>query len=111
MDDTSNATINLGDFLINQTKVLTFPKQGDDAKKKSNLNKLEKAYPKITIVVPEQIRSVNPSFLQAFLVDVVKKLGKNGFNKKFTFESKGNYKIDDDVYEAVDRILREAEVE
>ena len=51
--------------------------------------------------------SINPSFLEEFLTNVVKSLGKEGFYKKIKFASDSKrYDIALDLEEAVDRILR-----
>ncbi len=65
---------------------------------------------KVSILIPSDIRSINPSFLEEFLQNVVLKLGETAFYAKFTFDNPGPYKIDNDLKEAVERILREENV-
>lgn len=101
-------SIDLGEFLPKDSKVLTRKAEGIHARFASYVDIYEELYSKIVIIVPNTVSSANPSFLEAFLTGVVQKLGEKEFYKKFTFESQGSYCIDDDLYEAVDRILREA---
>ena len=51
--------------------------------------------------------SINPSFLEELLLNVVTKLQPEVFFKKIHFENNGRYKITNDLQEAVERILRE----
>jgi hypothetical protein len=51
--------------------------------------------------------SVNPSFLEELLFPIVTKLGKLEFNLRVKFTSKSTrYDINEDLEEAVERILR-----
>ena len=60
----------------------------------------------VTVIIPPDIRSINPSFLEEFLQHVVLRLGAQNFYAKFHFENPGLYKIQNDLKEAVERILR-----
>ena len=51
--------------------------------------------------------SINPSFLEEFLFNIVNKLGKEKFYQKVKFSNNSErYDINEDLEEAVDRILR-----
>ena len=98
--------INLQEFRTPGSKVFTGRDRGINVRKKSKINDLEKSNDKVSIIIPEDIGSINPSFLEEFLLDVVTRLKADRFFAKFEFINKGRYKIKDDLDEAVDRILR-----
>ena len=97
-------TIDLGKFRVIGSKVFTGRDRGENVRKNSALDSNERNYPKIKVVVPDDIYSINPSFLEEFFVNVVQKLGKEEFLEKFEFE--GKYNIQKPLNEAIDRILR-----
>lgn len=99
--------INLQDFRTQGAKVFTTRPRGIEVRKKSNIDALEPMYDKITITIPVDISSINPSFLEEFFENIVMKLGENGFYQKFSFINEGRYKIETDLTEAIERILRE----
>ena len=98
--------INLNDYRTIGSKVFTGRVKGGEVRTISKIDELEVKNDTIEIVVPSDIYSINPSFLEEFLVNVVSKLGTNGFNNKFKFINEGDYKINKDLEEAIERILR-----
>lgn len=105
--ETKVYNIDLEDFRTNGAKVFTTRPRGIEVRKKSNIDTIEPMYDKITITIPQDISSINPSFLEEFFENVVMKLGEEGFYQKFSFINEGRYKIESDLTEAVERILRE----
>jgi hypothetical protein len=103
----NNLIIDLQDYRTPGSKVFTGRDRGVEVRDKSKIDKLITQGGKITIVIPNDIRSINPSFLEEFLMNVVTKLGKIVFMEKFYFENLGRYKIHDDLEEAIERILRQ----
>jgi hypothetical protein len=99
--------IDLGVYRTIGSKVFTGRDRGIEVREKSKIDELEPTNDEIEIVIPDDIRSINPSFLEEFLNRVVTKLKEENFYKKFKFVSNGRYKIESDLNEAVDRILRE----
>lgn len=99
--------INLQDYRTSGAKVFTTRPRGIEVRTKSNIDSIEPLYDRITITIPNDISSINPSFLEEFLENVVMKLGEEGFYKKISFINEGRYKIDTDLSEAIERILRE----
>lgn len=100
-------TIDLELFRTEKSKVFTGRDRGIEVRESSKIDYLETISDKVIIIIPEVIRSINPSFLEEFLVNVVTKLKAEGFHKKFVFENKSSrYKIETDLEEAIDRILR-----
>lgn len=105
--ETKVYNIDLEHFRTNGAKVFTTRPRGIEVRKKSNIDTIEPMYDKITITIPQDISSINPSFLEEFFENVVMKLGEEGFYQKFSFINEGRYKIESDLTEAVERILRE----
>ncbi|MFA7135423.1 MAG: DUF4325 domain-containing protein [Bacteroidales bacterium] len=103
-------TINLEDFRVRDgqrvSKVFTGRDRGKDVREKSKIDELESKFDSVNIVIPNNIYSINPSFFEEFLVNVVKKLGKEDFLKKFDFTSEGDYQFSDPLNQAIDRILK-----
>lgn len=104
---TESYIINLQDFRTPHSKVFIGRPRGIQVRNLSKIEEIEPKYAKITIVIPDDISSINPSFLEEFLTPAVLKLGESGFFHKFSFVNNGRYKIDSDLNEAVERILRE----
>lgn len=103
----NNVEIDLSLYRSKGSKVFTGRDRGEDVRIKSNIDYLEKENNKIIVIIPEDTFSINPSFLEEFLVNVVIKLGKSKFLDKFSFDCKGRYKIERHLEEAIDRILRD----
>ena len=102
--------INLENFRVKKgnviSKVFTGRDRGEIVREKSRIDELECIFDKIIVIIPENIRSINPSFFEEMLKNVVKKLGREGFLKKFDFQSKGTYNYQKPLDEAIERILR-----
>lgn len=107
MRSMENQTINLEAFRTPGSKVFTGRDRGVEVRKKSGIDALAEREGITNIFIPEDIRSINPSFLEEFLVNVVTKLGERGFYQKFIINNPGKYKVEQDLKEAIDRILRE----
>ena len=97
--------INLGEYLKGKSKVFTGNDFGDRVRIMSKIDSLS-LYSEITIIVPNNVRSINPSFLESFLKNVVINLGKELFKSRINFYNNGIYKVDDDINNAIERILR-----
>lgn len=102
--------INLEDYRAKDenriSKVFTGRDRGKYVREKSRIDELETQYENVTIIIPDEIYSINPSFFEEFLVNVVKKLGKESFFAKFKFISEGDYEYDMPLNQAIDRILK-----
>lgn len=104
--------INLEDFRVRDaktgaiSKVFTGRDRGELVREKSRVDEVEKEYSSVTIVIPNNVYSINPSFFEELFVNVVKKLGKDDFLEKFNFISEGSYDYKKQLNEAIDRILR-----
>ncbi len=99
--------IDLGRFKKPGSRVFTGREFGNLVREISSIDDISRNYNQIIIEIPEYIYSVNPSFLEAFIKKLLLRLGENAFRKKFNFISLGNYKIENDLEESIERILRE----
>jgi len=103
-------SINLEDFRVRDgkriSKVFTGRDRGKYVREQSKIDELEKNYDDIYVTIPDNVYSINPSFLEEFLVNVVTKLGKEDFLKKFHFTSEGDYEYELPLNQAIDRILK-----
>lgn len=103
----SEIRIDLENFRTKGAKVFTGRDRGIDVRNLSKIDELAENYDDIIILIPKDIMSINPSFLEELLTNVVKKYGKENFFRKFKFESESvRYDISVDLNEAVERILR-----
>ncbi len=106
----TNTVINLEDFRVKEgkkiSKVFTGRDRGRFVREKSKLDEMEPCNETIEIIIPENIYSINPSFFEELFVNVVKKLGKEAFLKKFKITSVGDYDFEKPLNEAIERILR-----
>jgi len=100
-------TINLNDYLTPGAKVFTGRDRGIDVRKQSNIDQRVISADKIIIEIPVQVRSINPSFLEEFLVNTVRTHGREGFLQRVSFTKAQRYDVSDDLEEAIDRILTE----
>lgn len=88
------------------SKVFTGRDRGMLVRKESKIDSIEERFETVHVIIPDNVYSINPSFFEELFVNVVRKLGKDGFLKKFNFKSEGHYKYETPLMEAIDRILR-----
>jgi hypothetical protein len=99
--------IDLEDYRTKGSKVFTGRERGRQIREKSQIDTLINQFSLIEISIPKDVMSVNPSFLEELLYNVVKELGYDNFFKRIKFVSESDrYNIEDDLIEAVERILR-----
>ena len=104
----NKVSINLGEYRTHGARIYTGRDRGEEVKKKSNINALSASNDEVNIIIPEDIITINPSFLEELFRDVVVRLGKENFYKKFRFTCLGPYRIEANLETAVDRILRKS---
>jgi hypothetical protein len=102
-----NNIINLEDFRTPGSKIFTGRDRGKSVKIESKINDIEASYDSVEIIIPNDVYSIIPSFLEEFLLDVVTKLGKDKFLSKFSITSQGSYNPERAINEAIERILRQ----
>lgn len=88
------------------SKVFTGRDKGKYVRETSKFDDLEKNSDKVIFIIPEDLFSINPSFLEELLINVVSKLGKERFLKKYEFRNRGKYNFEKPLMDAIDRILR-----
>lgn len=88
-------------------KIFTGRDRGEYVRKQCEIDEIEATNESVEIVIPSNLFSINPSFFEELFVNVVSKLGKDNFYKKFKFINEGSYNYKKPLDEAVDRILRE----
>ncbi|MGP8217209.1 MAG: STAS-like domain-containing protein [Bacteroidia bacterium] len=103
----TNNVIDLELYRTPGSRVFTGRDRGIEVRDKSKIDEIESNNDEVIVVIPTDIGSINPSFLEEFFYNVVVKLKEDGFFQKFKFKNEGRYKIMSDLQEAVERILRE----
>ena len=78
-----------------------------EVREKSKIDERVATADNLIIEIPQQVRSINPSFLEEFLINVVRTYGRLGFLQRVTFTKAHRYDVTDDLEEAIDRILTE----
>lgn len=111
MSLSKNNEINLEDFRVVRSKnvyskVFTGRDRGRFVREQSRLDQIDGQYETVKIIIPEDIRSINPSFFEEMFVNVVKRHGRDEFLRKYHFKSLGDYNYEKPLTEAIERILR-----
>ncbi len=106
MPNSKDNIIDLEDFRVSGSKVFTGRDRGRSVRDRSDIDSIAKNFKKVILVIPDNIYSINPSFLEEFLVHVVERYGRDGFYEKFEIENRGQYDFEKRLKEAVDSILR-----
>jgi hypothetical protein len=99
--------INLEDFRTPKAKIFTGRDRGEQVRIDSKIDEIENQFDSIDFIIPDNLYSINPSFFEELFINVVRKLGKDNFLKKFNFINQGSYNFKKPLNEAVNRILRE----
>lgn len=80
-------TINLKDFLPKESLVLSGREFGKDVRRQCEFDRIDDNKEiSVTIVIPQNIISLNSSFFWGLFTESVKKLGEDEFIKKYKFE-------------------------
>ena len=59
----------------------------------------------IKIIIPKDVYSITPSFLEEFLLNIIRKLGMKRFFEKVKFISESGYQYESSLFETAERIL------
>lgn len=97
--------IYLNRYITEGAKVFVGREKGKKVRSDSKIDELIQQ-DKVAIIIPRDIKSINPSFLEEFIKDSVLELGVEEFMNKVHFESEGTYDIKNDLKESIDRIIR-----
>ncbi len=103
---TEKNTIKLENFRAPGAKVFTGRDRGEQVRRDSQIDELEKKFEEVYFVIPDNIYSINPSFFEELFENVVNKLNRDGFEKKFKFINQGQYNFQKPLDEAIERLLR-----
>lgn len=87
-----------------RSRVLTGKRNGEEVRIKSRIDELFSGIEPLTVVVPDDVFSVTPSFLEEMFKNVVLKYGRNAVLENVKF--KGKYRIQSALDEAVNRIMQ-----
>lgn len=101
------AVFDLEKYRTKGAKVFTGRDKGKYVREHSKFDDIEKNNDKIEFIIPDNIFSINPSFFEELLINVVTKLGKQDFLAKYKFTNRGSYKYEKPLMDAIDRVLRE----
>ena len=87
--------IDLFPYRGNRSSLFTGRTQGEDARKKINIDQFDEGDDTVVFVIPKNTTSINPSFYLGLLYKSIKKHGIDDFEKKFQFEieEKDNHNI------------------
>lgn len=99
-------TIDLEKFRTVGAKLFTGRDRGKIIRENSHIDEIEEKFDEVNIIIPDNIYAINPSFFEEFFTNVVNKLGREGFLKKFKFENHSDYNYEKSLNEAIDRLLR-----
>jgi restriction endonuclease Mrr len=102
-----NNIISLEEHRTKGAKIFTGRDRGEAVRNESKIDEIEAANEEVEIVIPDNLYSINPSFFEELFVNVVSKLGRKEFFRKFKFTNQGDYNYYKPLEEAVNRILRE----
>lgn len=113
--ETRKTTIDLENYRVigsdgTIAKVFTGRDRGKYVREKSEIDLLELKYDIIEIIIPDKVYSINPSFFEELFINVIIKLGKEHFLKKFEFKVLGEYNYQKPLLEAISRVLRKNSV-
>lgn len=88
-----------------KSKVFTGRDRGLDVRKRSSIDSIFDNNEIVTIIIPKDIYSITPSFLEELFYNIVSKYGKSKFLEKVQWDSNG-YDINGPLEEAIERILQ-----
>ena len=99
--DAKTAKISLNDYRSRGGKVFAGRERGEKVRHAAQLSSLDEQDVSVTVVVPEDIFSVNSSFFLGMFGESVRRLGEEGFRAHYRFEGK-------DISDTVEDGIREA---
>lgn len=100
--------INLKEYIANK-KVLAGRTNGEDIRKKLDLEKIERENNKIEIIIPDEVFSFNSSYFLGMFGESVKSLGKEKFEEKYKFVT-NNESIKMNIKDGIDEALNNIDV-
>lgn len=101
-------TINLNDYRKKNSKVLSGRDEGYRCRKLADLESIDKEIGIVSVVVPEDLYSINISFFLGFFGESVRNLGEKRFREKYEFQC--DTFIMDNINDAVKKATRISDV-
>jgi hypothetical protein len=106
---TNTNTIDLAQVRTSpESRVFSGRERGLAARQKFNLTRVDLEPGKVTILIPQDTYSMNMSFFLGMFGDSVRSLGREGFNRKYRFESDPVHL--QSIVEGINRALKESSV-
>jgi hypothetical protein len=91
-----------------ESRVFSGRERGLAARQKFNLARADREPETITVLIPRDTYSMNMSFFLGMFGDSVRSLGREGFNRKYRFDSDPVHL--QSIIEGVNRALKESSV-
>lgn len=91
-----------------ESRVFSGRERGLSARQKFNLDRLDRGPGTAAVVIPSNTYSMNMSFFLGMFGDSVRSLGREGFNRKYRFESDPVHL--QSIVEGINRALKESSV-
>ncbi len=77
--------INLSKYKSSKSSLYTGRPQGESARKELDLDKVDQTEGKVSVKIPANTSSINPSFFLGLFFPSIKTLGLEAFEKKYCF--------------------------
>lgn len=108
-------TIDLNDFILENIVVLSGRIQGENIRKKLKMEDKDNDECTYTVIIPQRIRTLNPSYFLGLFSISIHNLGLENFMEKYTFISdndtgKLKKSIEKDIKEGIEWALDESEI-
>lgn len=91
-----------------ESRVLSGRERGIECRRLFDVAKLDKSPERVTVLIPEDIFSMNTSFFLGLFGESVRTLGKEGFIEKFQFQCDDIHR--ETITEGIDRALKESNI-
>src|SRR5437016_3489295 len=89
-----------------ESRVFSGRERGLVAREKFNLNRVDHESEPVTVVIPQGTYSMNMSFFLGMFGDSVRELGRDGFQRKYLFDSDAVHL--QSIEEGMNRALKES---
>lgn len=100
--------LDLGQYLRKRERVLSGRERGEEVRRISKLEEMERRGKKITVIVPEEVYSLNASFFLGLFGPIIRRLGENEFRARFEFVC--DPIIDRNIQDGISHAVKESDV-
>jgi len=98
-------TIDLNTYM-NEKRIFVGKDFGEEIRLKSNIDFKFRNSDLVILIIPFNTNSINPSFFEQFISNVVKDLGEDVFRSKLSVMHYGDYNYNSVIEESISRIKR-----